>query len=66
MNVFVFFHDISTIFQLNSSLTELDLQAGAPRNISYGLQIAGEVMAAVNVTSLEELRNVPAEKAGNR
>ena len=37
-----------------------------PRNISYGLQIAKEVMAAVNVTSLEELRKVPAEKAGNR
>mmetsp|Transcript_81668 Transcript_81668/g.166376 ORF Transcript_81668/g.166376 Transcript_81668/m.166376 type:complete len:578 (-) Transcript_81668:186-1919(-) len=33
-----------------------------PRNISYGLQIAKEVMAAVNVTSLEELRKVPAEK----
>ena len=34
-----------------------------PRNASYGLQIASEVMAAVNVTTLEELRRVPAEKA---
>ena len=33
-----------------------------PRNVSYGLRISKEVMAAVNVSSLEELRQVPAEK----
>ncbi|CAK9067202.1 unnamed protein product [Durusdinium trenchii] len=33
-----------------------------PRNVSYGLHVAKEVMAAANVSSLAELREVPAEK----